>query len=672
MPAAWFIDHTRLHHNQEQPDENVRKRSGSITPDDAASFGSESQQSCRSAQDSGVCVFDPPMRARSQYIYHKDNGRQEWRPCEVLSYYPSEQRYLIRWCFGNATEKRVSALQLILDEESQADAESRHAEAQRRRDVAEAKLIEQLVIEELSRWEVGTLSSEGNQISSVGSSMERILKSAKPQDYAASDRVVGDLMREVRQNYCQAQAKSILFWNRPDLQDILGNALLDPSATERNSNTGADGTLASSKDAAEHLSLTSSSVSAAGEIEQPNIHTRILNLRRHILIGSPARRDRLMRVLNLCGEIVCSGTPEMFLLGRKLEPYSLEQITRLVVDNGSLSYSQYRTTWPEKITQVFLNPPGAPWCKRTSELVAKWMEVCLHNLCLGSLRRLVEMVRHYAQISEDIRNRQLTLTYVPPPVYRRTQPCDYDRHPLFRVHVCVEYMGADFNAGAEVAVEAFFASAEMKTIESLMTRERFDEAAAQVRTRHREEFGSYPAGSYPDGGFGGGAATAAYVAIQASTAAYAQLLASNLSMSSDANSSTPEDQDAKEVEKIETVVDPEAGAVLFEDRGLCVRLSSHPHAFQEVLSKHFRKIVELTDNFSRIDSYLQLDGEVSSKSLQGLKEVHEHEVAVLEEEFQEQVRRCFFDAGDVVQEVTQYRCLLSRFAGQYAQIKGAG
>ena len=66
---------------------------------------------------------------------------------------------------------------------------------------------------------------------------------------------------------------------------------------------------------------------------------------------------------------------------------------------------------------------------------------------------------------------------------------------------------------------------------------------------------------------------------------------------------------------VETVIDEEVkGSVLFEDSTLCVRLSSHPQAFQDVLAKHFRKVIELTDNFSRIDSYLPNEGDFVSVS----------------------------------------------------------
>ena len=91
-------------------------------------------------------------------------------------------------------EKRVSALQLVLQGETIADGERRHAEARAWRDATEARLIERLLIEELTRWESGILSAESQAVS--GSSMERIMVLAQQSRHEASDAVVQELKRE--------------------------------------------------------------------------------------------------------------------------------------------------------------------------------------------------------------------------------------------------------------------------------------------------------------------------------------------------------------------------------------------------------------------------------------------------------------------------------------------
>ena len=100
-----------------------------------------------------------------------------------------------------------------------------------------------------------------------------------------------------------------------------------------------------------------------------------------------------------------------------------------------------------------------------------------------------------------------------------------------------------------------------------------------------------------------------------------------------------EDSDVEVETVVETVIDEEAqGTILFEGRSLCVRLSSHPRAFQDVLAKHFRKVVELTNNFSRVDGYLPHEGcDITFKPLQTLTEMHEEEVKELEAEFHKEV-----------------------------------
>ncbi|CAE8641456.1 unnamed protein product [Polarella glacialis] len=79
--------------------------------------------------------------------------------------------------------------------------------------------------------------------------------------------------------------------------------------------------------------------------------------------------------------------------------------------------------------------------------------------------------------------------------------------------------------------------------------------------------------------------------------------------------------------------------------------------FREVLGAHFRKIVELTEKFSTIDSYLQHDGEVAHKSLSSLTDVHAEAVKSLETQFNESLTSCFFDGHSVVHEVAHYRIL---------------
>ncbi|CAE8729578.1 unnamed protein product, partial [Polarella glacialis] len=111
--------------------------------------------------------------------------------------------------------------------------------------------------------------------------------------------------------------------------------------------------------------------------------------------------------------------------------------------------------------------------------------------------------------------------------------------------------------------------------------------------------------------------------------------------------------------------------VLFEDGAgdIVVKMTAHPVKFREVLGAHFRKIVELTEKFSTIDSYLQHDGEVAHKSLSSLTDVHAEAVKSLETQFNESLTSCFFDGHSVVHEVAHYRILLQRFGGLERQLR---
>ncbi|CAE8658019.1 unnamed protein product, partial [Polarella glacialis] len=93
------------------------------------------------------------------------------------------------------------------------------------------------------------------------------------------------------------------------------------------------------------------------------------------------------------------------------------------------------------------------WDERMSNLIARRMEACLHGLCLKNLRQLVHLAGHYAELSKAIREQRLSLTYVPPAVYQRTQATSYEQHPLFRIQVLVGRAGQEFSPACELAVE---------------------------------------------------------------------------------------------------------------------------------------------------------------------------------------------------------------------------
>jgi len=388
-----------------------------LTPSFCAS-SKDTQDALQADASSHIEEFRPPIRAKSLYVLN-DVTHHEWCACDVLSFDYAERLYTIQWAFGNGAQKRVTSLQLILEGETEEDASRRHDEARSRRDMAEAKLMEELVVKELSRWDVSMLNVEGATTS--GSSMDRILELAVPRGFAAGEDVIQSLRREAYQNYCQAQAKSVLLWHRPDLADCLAghqNASASASSTstvvlgkdkEFKSSVrivGAPEDAVPSAPAAGSLEGKSSCMAERhlGVMSRPSgtsVISRVRLLSKVALIGHSRRLEDLLRVLNLCGEVLEGEHSAACFLTRLREPYTLQHMSRTLQDMSGKQSSTYRITWPEKITQIFLQTPGVPWCARTSGLVARRMEVCLHEVCLSKLRSLVNIFTHYADISED-------------------------------------------------------------------------------------------------------------------------------------------------------------------------------------------------------------------------------------------------------------------------------
>lgn len=773
LPAAWFTERACLHVQEDRcggvvdapgsPSAAAGRGIQPLPPPAPATVPPAAPPSPRAAPTPGKSIqhFDPPLQARSQYEAQVAPGGKlqlQWRPCEVLSYDPVEQRYRIRWSFGNQLEKYVSAVQLVLDGEPDRDAERRHAEARRRRDAAEGRLVEQLVVEELSKWDGaapdvdvpallaaaavvadssdksssadgaggGGEGGDGNGPGGGGNSLVRIFRSVQPQSYEAEEEVLADLVREVWQNYQRAQAKSALRWNRAVVRSGGSSPLPGGGGSEgrrrRRSRAaslagggsgeefvagdGGEANMDDEEEVVELLSMLGTTSRSSPLLEalrttgsqqerSASMASRIQHLSHRALFGHAATRDCLASAFSLCGDLstakvgdastggVVRQPDSLFLVRRRLEPYALEQISRALEDSQASFFLAYRTTWPEKITQVFLNAPKVQWCERISGLIARWMQVSLHGLLLHSLQGLVDMFRHYATLAQSIQAQTLSLTYVPPPPYQRNNSCDYELQPLFRIHVCVDFAAADFEPSGELAVEAFFASGDTKAISSISCRECHEAVAAHVRKRHKTELvAGY---GFPDGGPEGGAVSAARVAIDLNTADYAQTLIATLAPSfevvapprtpspeavldEDADTpSQPRNEDANlEVTARRT---SSTSTVLFEEQGLRVRLSAHPRSFRDVLGRHFRKVVELADNLSPIDSYLAIDGEAMMPgTLKGLLEVHAAQVEALQADFQQQVTQCFFDAPAVVWEVGKYRHLMLRFIGQFTQI----
>jgi hypothetical protein len=183
-------------------------------------------------------------------------------------------------------------------------------------------------------------------------------------------------------------------------------------------------------------------------------------------------------------------------------------ITQTLNDCWARSTGTYRTTWPEKITRVFLDPPGAAWDERISVLIASQMEVCLHTLCLENLRDLVSFTKQYAEISRLIFKERLSLTYVPPALYQKAMVVQNEWHPFFRICVGVEFNCAVFDPETEVDIEAFLAAADAKSLRTMLRAKHFSDVISIIRTKLEA---SVPGGGLvlaPDGGAHGGAPTA--------------------------------------------------------------------------------------------------------------------------------------------------------------------
>jgi hypothetical protein len=336
----------------------------------------------------------------------------------------------------------------------------------------------------------------------------------------------------------------------------------------------------------------------------------------------------------------------------------------------------YRITWPEKITRVFLDQPGAIWDDRTSGLVARQMEVSLHDLCLENLRFLVSFAKQYAEISRAIFKGCLSLTYVPPLVYQRAVTCYNERHPFFRICVGVEFCDGVFSPDTELDVEAVFASADTESLRTMLRAKFF----GNVRLNVWEKVHANRKHNAPDGAANGGAPSASTRALQCNFAEHATQVALFVSSGGIELNEIPEEDDEKVAQTVSAATaiisgttvaaaDP-SGSILFCDstRSLVVGLNALPSDFQDALCEHFRNILTLSEKYNRIDQYLQIDGEVKVKPFQSLSNVHAEEVRYLETEFAKHLSSCFFDARRVVEEVDQYQALLLRFGGRAQQL----
>eukprot|EP00438_Fugacium_kawagutii_P000493 Skav217654 [mRNA] locus=scaffold2919:52509:59788:+ [translate_table: standard] len=159
LPTAWFADppgpkllglerSESIHEEIQEPSadeayrEEVEEPSASSQAQNQNGHGSSKVSVQPEKQEE---AFDPPLRAKG--LYHFPDFRTEWRACEVLAYYHTEEQFLIQW-LATGRQKRVTALQLRFDSETEADALRRQKDAELRRDTVEAMMLEEIVIEE--------------------------------------------------------------------------------------------------------------------------------------------------------------------------------------------------------------------------------------------------------------------------------------------------------------------------------------------------------------------------------------------------------------------------------------------------------------------------------------------------------------------------------------------
>jgi hypothetical protein len=470
-----------------------------------------------------VQYFTPPFKAKSKYAIHGED-RHEWRACEVLGYCEDTQLYLMQWSFGNMVKKKVSALMLMMDGETEEEAEERHTQARQRRDLAESSILERLVVEELSQWENVALQQEA----SGSSPLQKILQNTRHERWGGTngggweeyknvdptDSVLDSLVQEVKKRYCEAQARSILLFHRPDLpsnnepsqqksyQEEVPSAkpsvaptpkppknermnsrrpvsrdarskISTPRTKQRakvpgmqepdvaaSSSAGKQDTHRSNQTSQQKSSEKDETVSPAavnldvdGDDHVAPFKDKVTRLGARILTGQPAQAPRLSKVFDICAEIISDVS--VFQIGSKQEPYSLMQITRYLMAKVAKHYASYRISWPDRITKVFLRAPVPARCDRTLNLVAMKMEACLHELCLSNLRCLVDLTERYAKLSRDVQQNNVSLTYVPPAVYQRDQETSYYQHPLFRVSIFIENGDSNFDCDVELKWKSF-------------------------------------------------------------------------------------------------------------------------------------------------------------------------------------------------------------------------